>query len=188
VGSADEVQYLDEPQCDPFWAKLAELDVSLYLHPRILRVFKGYEFLAGGPWGFGRETAEHSLRLMVSGLFDRYPNLRIVLGHCGEGLPFSIARTDHRLGHFRKGVQGPHQYPQCHYFAKNFWITSAGVQRQGTLEVIIREAGIDRVLFSIDYPYEDMVETAPWFDSLELDDTTRAKLAHGNAKKLLRIE
>jgi predicted TIM-barrel fold metal-dependent hydrolase len=116
VGSADEVQYLDEPQCDPFWAKLAQLDVPLYLHPRIpppdqIRVFKGYEFLAGSPWGFGRETAEHSLRLMVSGLFDRYPNLQIVLGHCGEGLPFSIARTDHRLRHFRKGLHGPHQYP-----------------------------------------------------------------------------
>lgn len=85
-------------------------------------------------------------------------------------------------------MQGPHQYPQCHYFAKNFWIISAGVQRQGTLEVTIREAGIDHVLFSIDYPDEDMVETAQWFDSLELDDTTRVKLTPGNAKKLLRIE
>jgi predicted TIM-barrel fold metal-dependent hydrolase len=193
LGSADEVQYLDEPQCDPFWAKLAELDVPLYLHPRIppanqIRIFKGYEFLAGSPWGFGRETAEHALRLMVSGLFDRYPTLQIVLGHCGEGLPFSIARTDHRLRHFRKGVHGPHQHPLCYYFAKNFWITSAGVQRQSTLESTIREVGIDRVLFSIDYPYEDMLETAQWFDGLELDETTRAKLAYGNAKKLLRIE
>lgn len=70
--STTEVQYLDEPQCEPFWAKLEELDVPLYLHPRIpppdqMRIYKGYEFLAGSPWGFGAETAAHVIRLMVSG-------------------------------------------------------------------------------------------------------------------------
>jgi gamma-resorcylate decarboxylase len=195
VGNPDalEIQYLDEPQCEPFWAKLAELDVPLYLHPRIVapsqtRIFRGYEFLAGSPWGFGRETAEHALRLMLSGLFDRYPNIRIVLGHCGEGLPFGIARADLRLRHFRTGEHGPHQHELCHYFAKNFWITTAGVQKQSVLESTIREVGIDRVMFSSDYPYEDMIETAQWFDALEIDEHTRAKLAYGNAKILLGIE
>ena len=113
IGSINDVQYLDEPQCGPFWAKLAEFDMPLYLHPRIpppdqLRVFRGYEFLAGSPWGFGRETAEHALRLMLSGLFDRYSNLQIVLGHCGEGLPFSITRTDHRPRHC---IRPPQAYP-----------------------------------------------------------------------------
>jgi predicted TIM-barrel fold metal-dependent hydrolase len=115
VGSLDagEVQYLDEPQCEPFWAKLAELDVPLYLHPQNValtqsQVFRGYEFLAGSPWGFARETAEHVLRLMLFGLFDRYPGLRIVFGHCGEGLPFAIKRVDHRMRHFWKGVSGAH--------------------------------------------------------------------------------
>ena len=104
---AGEVQYLDEPQCEPFWAKLAELDVPLYLHPRNVapnqsHPLRSNEFLAGSPWGFARETAKHALRLMLSGLFDRYPHLRIVLGHCGEGLPFAINRVDHRVRHFRK--------------------------------------------------------------------------------------
>lgn len=193
IGGVNDVQYLDEPQCEPFWEKLAELDVPLYLHPRIpppdqTRVFRGYEFLAGSPWGFGRETAEHTLRLMLSGLFDRHPNLQIVLGHCGEGLPFSIARTDHRLRHFKDGVSGPHKHTLCHYFAKNFWITTAGVQKQNTLENTIKEVGIDRVIFSVDYPFEDMVETSQWFEGLEMDDTTRAKLAFGNAKNLLRLK
>jgi predicted TIM-barrel fold metal-dependent hydrolase len=85
-------------------------------------------------------------------------------------------------------VHGPHQHPLCYYFAKNFWITSAGVLRQSTLESTIREVSIDRVLFSIDYPYEDTLETAQWFDSLALDDSTRGKLAYDNAKKLLRID
>jgi len=194
VGSPDalEVEYLDEPQCEPFWAKMAELDVPLYLHPRIvtpgqIRIFRGYECLTGSPWGFGRETAEHVLRLMLSGLFDRYPNLRIILGHCGEGLPFSIDRVDHRLRHFRKEEQGPHQHKLSHYFAKNFWVTTAGVMKQSTLENTIREIGIDRVLFSVDYPMEDMIETAQWFDGLEIDEASRIKLAYGNAKSVLRI-
>ncbi|MCJ1304883.1 hypothetical protein MMC08_007696 [Hypocenomyce scalaris] len=193
IGSVNDVQYLDEPQCEPFWAKLAELDVPLYLHPRIpppnqIRVFKGYEFLAGSPWGFGRETAEHALRLMVSGLFDRHPSLKIILGHCGEGLPFSLARTDHRLRHFKTGVSGPHKHPLCFYFNQNFWVTSAGVQRQSTLENTIREVGVDRVLWSIDYPFEDMLEMSQWFDNLELDNNTREKLAFGNAKRLLKLQ
>jgi predicted TIM-barrel fold metal-dependent hydrolase len=71
---------------------------------------------------------------------------------------------------------------------QELWITSASVQRQSTLESTIREVGIDRMLFSIDYPYEDMLEIAQWFDGLETDNTTRAKIAYGNAKMLLRIE
>jgi len=195
MGSPDagEVQYLDEPQCEPLWAKLAELDVPLYLHPRNVaptqsRVLRGYEFLAGSPWGFARETAEHVLRLMLSGLFDRYPDLRVVLGHCGEGLPFAIKRVDHRMRHFSKGVSGAHQHSLSHYFAKNFWITSSGVLTQSTLECTIREVGVDRVLFSADYPLEDVIEMADWFDGLEIDDPTRAKLAYGNAKILLGIK
>jgi predicted TIM-barrel fold metal-dependent hydrolase len=195
IGSPDafEIQYMDEAQCDPFWAKLSELDVPLYLHPRIpapgqTRSLKGYEFLAGSPWGFARETAEHCLRLMCSGLFDRYPNPRIVLGHCGEGLPFAIDRTDHRLRHFNEGGLSNHQHPLCYYFTNNFWITTAGVQKQSVLESCIREVGIDRVLFSMDYPMEDMQETAEWFDGLEMDAASRAKLAYGNAKILLGIK
>ena len=126
---ASEVQYLDEPQCEPFWAKLAELDVPLYLHPRNVaptqsRVLRGYEFLAGSPWGF----------------------------------------------------------------AKNFWITSSGVLTQSTLECTIHEVGVDKVLFSADYPLEDVIEMADWFDGLGIDDPTRAKLAYGNAKILLGIK
>jgi len=82
VGDANSVQYLDEPQCEPFWAAVEELDVPLCLHPRIpaqnqLRAYSGLEFLAGSPWGFGAETATHALRLMVSGLFDRHPPVAI---------------------------------------------------------------------------------------------------------------
>ena len=192
IGDENTIQYLDEPQCEPFWAKLEELDVPLYLHPRIpppgqLRVYKGYEFLAGSPYGFGNETAVHSIRLMVSGLFDRHPKVKIILGHCGEGLPFSIHRIDHRIRHFQP------QFVPCKlrlqdYFERNFWITTAGVTSDGTFRDTLRITGEDRLLWSVDYPYEDYDEIGDWFDNLDLSDNTRAKIGWLNARSLLKIE
>ena len=191
VGGPETVQYLDEPQCEPFWAKLEELDVPLYLHPRIptpgqLRIFKGYEFLAGSPWAFGVETATHTIRLMISGLFDRHPNLKIILGHCGEGLPFSIARIDHRIRHFQ-----PH-HAKCklrmqEYWDRNFWITTAGVTSEAAFAATLKSCGEERLMWSVDYPYEDYEEVGDWFESLEMSDNSRAKIGWENCRKLLRI-
>lgn len=191
VGDAETVQYLDEPQCEPFWAKLEELDVPLYLHPRIptpgqMRIYRGYEFLAGSPWGFGVETATHSIRLMVSGLFDRHPKLKVILGHCGEGLPFSLARIDHRMRHFQ-----PHHY-KCklrmqQYWDQNFWITTAGVTSDASFSDTLRSCGEDRLMWSVDYPYEDYDETGTWFESLEMSENTRAKIGWENARRVLKL-
>lgn len=195
VGVRDDVntiQYLDEPQCEPFWAKLEELDVPLYLHPRIpppnqMRAFQGYEYLAGSPWGFGTETAIHAVRLMVSGLFDRHPRLKVILGHCGEGIPFSLYRIDHRLRHFREGIT-PCKRPLQDYWEQNFWVTTAGVMSEGAFTETLRICGEDRTMWSVDYPYEDYDEIGSWFDSLELSSNTRAKIGWDNARKLLGIE
>ena len=192
IGDSETVQYLDEPQCEPFWAKLEELDVPLYLHPRIptlgqSRVYRGYEFLAGSPWGFGVETATHSIRLMVSGLFDRHPKLKVILGHCGEGLPFSLARIDHRMRHFQP------QHYQCklrmqQYWDRNFWITTAGVTSDQTFSDTLRSCGEDRLMWSVDYPYEDYDEIGTWFEQLEMSENTRAKIGWENARRVLRLD
>jgi gamma-resorcylate decarboxylase len=103
IGDMDTAQYLDEPPVWDFWARVdALLDVSIYLHPRRplpnqRRVYESYPILADAPWGFGAETAAHTLRLMLSGLFDRFPRLKIILGHQGEGLPFLLPRIESRL-------------------------------------------------------------------------------------------
>ena len=188
---ANTVQYLDEPQCEPFWAKLEELDVPLYLHPRIpppdqMRAYRGYEYLAGSPWGFGMETANHAIRLMISGLFDRHPKLKIILGHCGEGIPFSLYRIDHRLRHFRAGIK-PCAESLQYYFEKHFWITTAGVISEGAFTETLRICGEDKLMWSVDYPYEDYDEIGTWFDGLELSTSARAKIGWENAKKLLNI-
>ena len=192
IGDANTVQYMDEPQCEPFWAKMEEMDVPLYLHPRIpppsqMRIYKGYEFLGGSPWGFGVETAMHAVRLMVSGLFDRHPGLKILLGHCGEGIPFSLHRIDHRMRHFQ-----PHHF-QCklklqQYWEKNFWTTTAGVMNDGTFRDTLRVCGEDRLLWSVDYPYEDYDEIGPWFDNLDMAENTRCKIGWENAIKLLKLD
>ncbi|MCW0355601.1 amidohydrolase family protein [Pantoea ananatis] len=103
-GDENTVQYLDEPQVDVFWSKVEELGVPVYLHPRIpmpsqQRIYKGYEGLFGSAWEFGVETSTHAVRLMLSGLFDRHPGLKIILGHLGEALPFTLPRVEHRLRH-----------------------------------------------------------------------------------------
>lgn len=190
-GDADEVQYLDDDCFEPFWSKVEELDVPLYLHPRIpspnqMRAYKCYEFLAGSPWGFGVETATHALRLMVSGLFDRHPRLKIILGHCGEGLPFSLYRVDHRIRHFRpENVRCKLRLQD--YWMRNFWVTTAGVMSSSALSQTVQLCGEERVMWSADYPFEDYDEVGGWFDGLEMNRDTKANIGWRNAEKLFKL-
>ena len=111
IGDMDTAQYLDEPPVWDFWARVEALGLPVYLHPRSplpsqRRIYEGYPVLADSPWGFGAETAAHTLRLILSGLFDRFPRLRIILGHLSEGLPFLLPRVEHRLRHMSPEVRG----------------------------------------------------------------------------------
>jgi predicted TIM-barrel fold metal-dependent hydrolase len=192
LGDANTVQYLDEPQCEPFWARLEELDVPLYIHPRVpapgqKRIYRDFESLSGSPWGFAAETSLHAVRLMMSGLFDRHPRLKIVLGHCGEGLPFFIERTDHRLRHYKRDERHVAAQPLRAYLENNFWVTTAGIMSTRTLHDTLTIFGTDRVMWSCDYPYESYQETGTWFDHLQMDDRTRAKLGWENAEQLLGL-
>ncbi|RAL59418.1 hypothetical protein DID88_006792 [Monilinia fructigena] len=179
-GTANDIVYLDDASMRPFLEKVVELDVPIYLHPRMpapsqLLNVKGYEFLGASLFGFSSETAAHALRLMVSGTLDRYPSLKIVLGHCGEGLPFFLPRIDHRLRHFRRELFN-NTLTMEEYWARNFYVTMAGVQDAGTLEDTIKRTGEGRVMFSVDYPFEDTLEIAGWFDRLEMSMSTKTKL------------
>ena len=128
---------------------------------------------------------------MGSGLFDEYPKLHIILGHLGEGLPFNMWRVDHRLSKLRRGEalgDNPRaQRPLIHYLRENFFVTTSGNFRTPALANAIAEIGVDRVLYSVDYPFEDMVEAAEWFDDAPLGDVDRQKIARLNARTLLRL-
>ena len=190
IGEADSAVFYDLPQYRSFWATVQELDLPFYLHPRSplttrQQAYEGYPWLAASPWGFAVETSIHALRLMASGLFDEYPKLRVVLGHLGEGLPFAIWRVDHRIS--RTGVQTKAKLPMGHYLRENFYITTSGNFRTQALMDVIFEVGSDRILYSVDYPYEDVVEANEWFDKVPISDSDRQKIVRINTQKLFRL-
>ena len=193
AGSPDNVLYYDLPQYRPFWRALEALDVPFYLHPRNplpswTRMYEGHNWLLGPNWAFHAETAVHALRLIGSGLFDECPNLKIVLGHIGEGLPIYLWRIDGRNG----WMQARHNYPAkhgvAHYFRKHFHLTTSGNFSTPTLVNAITELGADRVMFSVDWPFEAVEEGARWFDRAEISETDRRKIGRDNAIKLFKLK
>ncbi|MBL0419647.1 amidohydrolase [Ramlibacter sp. AW1] len=192
VGTPDHIVYLDDARYDGFWAAVEQLDVPFYLHPRNpiptwSQIYEGHPWLLGPTWAFGQETAVHALRLMACGLFDRHPGLKIVLGHLGEGLPYSIWRVDNR----NAWVQTPKAYPAKRalgdYFRENFWITTSGNFRTQTLIDAILEMGSDRILFSTDWPFENVDHAAQWFDNASISEADRRKIGRGNAVELFKL-
>ncbi len=124
---------------------------------------------------------------MASGLFDKYPDLNVVIGHLGEGLPASLWRIDHRINAM-PDVGMPAKKPLSEYFRRNFYTTTSGNFFTPTLMGAIAFMGVDRVMFSVDYPFEHMSEAAAWFDGLDvLSPDDKAKIARGNAEKLLKL-
>ena len=193
TGPDEAVRYLDEEPAWEFWDRVSTLNVPVYLHPREQlpsqqRAIKGYPELGGSAWGFAIETSTHAVRLMLSGLFDKYPNLQVILGHLGEGLPFMLPRLQHRLDEQREGAKGSKALRRpSYYFSNNFYITTSGHFHTKQLREAIAQIGADRVLFSVDYPYEQMDQGSRWFDDLELDNTTKGAVGRGNANKLFSL-
>jgi predicted TIM-barrel fold metal-dependent hydrolase len=190
VDREDTAVYYDLPQYWPFWETAEQLDVPVYIHPRDmlpsrLQAYEGHPWLVGAPWGFAADTALHALRLMGSGLLDRYPKLTIILGHLGEGLPASIWRVDHRIAKTPKGI--PAKKTMTEYLRTNFVITTSGNFRTPTLHDAITEVGSDRILFSVDYPFEDLAEGSAWLDSAEITETDRQRIASENARRIFRL-
>jgi predicted TIM-barrel fold metal-dependent hydrolase len=184
--------YYDLQQYWPFWGVVEKLDVPFYLHPRNplprdAAIYEGHRWLMGPAWAFGQETAVHALRLMGSGLFDKYPKLQIVLGHMGEGLPFSIWRVDYH----NAWVKFPQPYPAKRrigeYFSQNFHITTSGNFRTQSLIDAMLEIGADRILFSTDWPFENIDHAAVWFDAADISEPDRIKIGRTNAIRLFKL-
>ena len=193
IGDAQTAQYLDEPPVWGFWERVAALDVPIYLHPRDplitqRRIYEGYPALLSSAWGFGVETATHALRLIMSGLFDRFPGLNVVLGHLAEGLPFLLPRVEHRLRHARQDLRGRQTRPMMSYLRNNFFITTSGAFRTAALLDTLLEVGADRLLFSVDYPFENMQEQTEWFEGVPISEADRHKIGADNARRLLRLD
>src|SRR5712691_5541816 len=192
LNDKDNALYYDAPQYRPFWQVVEKLDVPFYLHPRSplpsqAKIYEGHAWMIGPAWGFGAETSVHALRLMASGLFDSYPRLQIILGHLGEGLPYSLWRVDH----CNSWVASRHNYPAkkkiADYFCANFHLTVAGNFHTPTLIAAMLEIGADRILFSTDWPFEDIGRAAEWFDHATISEADRVKIGRTNALKLFKL-
>jgi len=191
IGDEQTVVYCDDPCYRPFWATVAKLGVPFYLHPRDplpgrTPSYDGHPWLRGASWAFGVETATHALRLMASGIFDTHPSLTAILGHLGETLPYCIWRFDHRVTKRPREIPAKKTFTE--YMRKNFYVTTSGNFHTTTLKQAIAELGLTRVLFSVDYPFEECSDAASWFDECEIAESDRQRIGRANAAQLFGLK
>jgi len=187
-------RYLDDEFFWPILERAEALEVPIYLHPTpppqavIEASYTGNYApevaggLATGAWGWHIETATHVIRLILSGAFDRYPRLQLVIGHMGEGLPFMMPRLEVALSHVTKLDR-----PIGAYFLENLNYTFSGFNWTPTFLSLLLQVGVDRIMFSADYPYGSMEQARTFLDQLPVSPADKGGIAHGNAERLLRL-
>ena len=182
-------QFIDDKKYWPVFERAAKLDVPVYIHPSPVMpaiadaYFKDHAAgLQGAPLGFGIETLTHTFRLITSGLFDQYPNLKIIVGHLGEAAPFTLWRTEHNLAKITKLPKSFSDYYKTH-----FWLTTSGAFSNSALACAIAEMGIERVMFAVDWPYINNALGTQWLKTAPISDKDRALIFEGNARKLLKM-
>src|SRR5688572_11218787 len=184
--------FFDDKRFWPIFERAQALDVPLYVHPAVPHgaVVEAYyqDYLTDFPtlqtaaWGFTVETATHGIRLVLSGVFDAYPDVKIILGHMGEGLPFLLWRIDHALS--RPGNR-PVSFRE--QFSRHFYITTSGNFSTPALLCSMLELGADRIMFSVDWPFVANPPGTQWLQALQISEEDRAKIAGGNARRLLKL-
>jgi 2,3-dihydroxybenzoate decarboxylase len=195
VNSHTQGHYLDEPQFDPIFRALAETGQPLYIHPQTLpdNMIGGLidAGLDGAIFGFGVETGMHLLRLITTGIFDRYPELQIAVGHGGEAIPYWLYRIDYM---HRAGV-GSQRYARLKPLKKDFFAclrenvlaTTSGLPFAPAIKLMIEVMGEERVMYAMDYPYEYVADEVRTHDLLDIRDSTKKKLMQTNAERVFRL-
>ena len=184
--------FLDEKRFWPIFERAAALGVPLYIHPSIPNeaVVQAYyrdyidEFpgLLTAGWGFTVETATAGIRIVLSGVLDEWPELRIVLGHLGEGLPFLLVRIDEALSRTRSRLASFRDA-----FCEHFYVTTSGNFSDTALLCCVMEMGADRIVFSVDHPFASNAAGAAWMERAPVSAADRRKILHGNAERLLGV-
>jgi 2,3-dihydroxybenzoate decarboxylase len=191
VNAHTQGRYLDDPALRVVWEYAQGLDVPLYLHPAngvdSAHVLAGHPELIGPMWSWGTDTASHALRLIFGGVFDDFPEAKLLLGHMGEGLPYVLWRLDSRWDfHNHHGIELARGNPSA-YLRHNLYITTSGVCSAPPLRCALDALGAEHVLFGTDYPFEDMATATAFLATAPISDAERAAVAHGNAERLLRL-
>jgi 2,3-dihydroxybenzoate decarboxylase len=189
--SLTEGPFLDDKRYWPIFARAAQLDVPLYIHPAdphpaVIKAYYGeyaktHPMFIRAAWGFTFEAGTQAMRLVLSGLFDACPGLKLILGHLGETIPYTLARIDEALSR---------DTPMKNFwevFSSHFYVTTSGFFSDPALQCCIEELGLDRIMFSVDWPFASNVKGVEWLKKLPMNEADREKLASGNARRLLKL-
>jgi predicted TIM-barrel fold metal-dependent hydrolase len=193
--------YLDGPDYDVLWSTAGDLDVPIYIHPTwasdvaLQALYTGPSIstaasisIAHSAFGWHSDTATSFLRLFAAGVFERFPRLKIILGHFGEMIPFVLERICNLSRRWSVGFERDF----ATVWRENVWVTTAGVWGVAPMATMLRNTSVDRVMFSVDYPFASSADGLKWWTELEksalLDDEALSKIAHGNAERLLGVK
>ncbi|WP_137897179.1 amidohydrolase family protein [Sphingomonas sp. 2SG] len=188
--------YLDAPAFWPIFEAAEALDVPIYIHPRDpaggMREVLAGPLTGGAAWAYGVEVGTHVLKLMQAGLFDRFPRLKIVIGHMGEGLPFWMSRLDNRWLEQRgrmaaSGTPMPMKRLPSEYLRTNIWVTTSGMNDWAPLRLTQEVLGADRVLYATDYPFEKQGETVAVVERMPLSPAAKKTLFETNAVTVFKL-
>jgi 5-carboxyvanillate decarboxylase len=192
VNSHSNGEYYDDAKFWPIFEAVEAMNVPIYIHPRdpspqMIAPFQVTGFKIG--WSWAAEVGTHIIRLIGNGVFDRFPRLKIVIGHMGEGLPFHLDRIDNRYfwEHEMAGTAPKLKRKPSDYFRDNVIVTTSGMNFAKPLKMTIAQIGIDNVLFAADWPFEDARESVAAVDALDLPDSDMQKLYHLNSERVFAL-
>ncbi len=184
--------FLDDKRFWPIFERAQKLDVPIYLHPSIPlqavmdAYYKDYvqtfPMVIRAAWGFTVETATQAIRMVLSGIFDKYPDLKIIIGHLGETLPFLVWRIDQALSR-----PGGKALSFRDVFCNHFYLTTSGNFSNPALLCCVQEMGVDRIMFAVDWPFVANPLGTKWMETVPLCEEDKVKILSGNAKRLLRM-
>jgi predicted TIM-barrel fold metal-dependent hydrolase len=193
INSHTNGEYLSEQKYWPILEAIEDLNVPLYIHPRapIPLMAKAYkaDHLEHAIWGYQAETGLHGLRLITGGVFDQFPKLQVVLGHMGEGIPYWLYRLDFMYGRVKIDFgRRKLKLTPSEYFKRNFYITTSGMNWEPTLKFCIEALGADRIMWAIDYPYQDHPDAVEFMDAARISEKDKQAIYHGNAERVFKIK
>ncbi len=181
-------EYYDDKKFDPFWERAQDLDVPVYLHAAdaitMPVTYAGHPEMLGATWSWTAETASLVLRLIWGGVFERFPKVKLIVGHMGEALPYMLWRLDRRVQAFGLGSG----IKVSDAMRRNIILTTSAVFSDDPLTCALAAVGEDRIVFSVDYPFEDMVYASEWLDKAPVSETVREKISWKTAAGLLRLK
>ena len=191
-------EFLDQQKFWPIFETASALNVPIYIHPKMpppnmLQPYLAYPGLASAMSGFAAEASLHAMRLICSGVFDKFPDLKIILGHLGEAIPFWLWRLDSRFAEEKASDPSSAEFYKnlkklpSQYFKDHFYVSISGMLWQPVLEFVISVLGSDKIFFAADYPYESSREAVDFIKAVQINQKDKEAICYKNAQRLFGL-